>query len=318
MLELFQEQKKLIDGFFNGVSQSLVEEVVTAFLACQGSLVFTGVGKSGLVAQQIALTMTSLGTRAFYLSPLNAMHGDIAMVGPNDLVVIISKSGNTDELVDLLITLKSRKIATMGWFCSLNSRLAQFCDQIVLLPLEKELCPFDLSPTTSTIIQLIFGNTIAVGLMKLKSFSIDQYALNHPRGVIGKKLLLRVHDVMLKHPQLPVCRSDETLQDVLVELSDKKCGCLLITNERNELEGIFTDGDLRRVIMKQGQHAFLKKISELMSTDFLSIDKEATATEALAIMEKKNPTKKVMMLPVLEERKLLGLIRLHDIVSIGL
>lgn len=317
-VELFRKQRSLLEGFFERLEENTMKQVFDIFFHCEGTLIFTGVGKSGFVAEQVAHTMTSLGTRAFYLSPVNAMHGDLGFISSKDLVIVLSKSGGTEELYELLLTLKNRQIATMGWFCQTQSKLSSFCDYVVTLPIEKELCLFDLSPTTSTIVQLIFGNTLAVSLMEAKGFSLDQYALNHPRGIIGKKILLKVKDIMLKGPQLPICRADETLQEVLVELSNKRCGCLLIVGQNRELEGIFTDGDLRRVILKHGQQAFAERIEQFMSKNYLSIHPDATAVEALNIMEKQGHNKRVMMLPVLEDKKLLGLICLHDIIAHGL
>ncbi len=311
--ELFSEQRSLVNAFFDAIDLVEAQKVLDACLACQGKIVFSGIGKSGIVAEKLATTLTSTGTQSIHLPPTNALHGDIGIVDSKDLLVLLSKSGESDELLDLLPLAKQRGVKTMAWVSSPASRLAKLCDFAMTLPLKKELCPFDLAPTTSSALQLIFGDILIVALMKTKSFSLDDYALNHPAGAIGKKATMQVRDLMLTGDALPRCQPQMLLKDTLVELTQKRCGCVLIV-DADQLLGIFTDGDLRRSLQKDPDCLNLP-IADLMQTSFESIAPCALAFAALKVMEGE---KRVMMLPVVEGGQLIGLIHLHDILQAGL
>lgn len=312
--EIFTRQRQFINYFFDSLEIDRAELVLNEFLACQGMLVFTGVGKSGIIADKLAKTMMSTGTRAYHLPPLDAVHGDIGMLTDKDLVVLISKSGQSDEVINIAKLMKKRGIRTIAWVSAKTSPLANLCDLVMYLPIEREICPFDLAPTTSTAIQLIFGDVLAVALMQAKKFSIDQYAMNHPAGGIGKMIAERVEDIMSKGDELPVCTKDQLLKEVLVELSRKRCGCLLVVDEKGNLEGIFTDGDLRRALESMGEEVLSLPMKKLHTKDWLFATKEMLVLEALKIMEGE---RKVMMLPVMEGSKVVGLVHLHHILSKG-
>lgn len=314
MLEkLFKDQRVLINAFFDAIDLKQAQAVLDACLQCQGKIVFSGVGKSGIVAEKLATTLTSTGTRAQHMTPTDARHGDIGMLDPADLLVVLSKSGESDELIDLMPLAKMRNVKTIAWVSNPASRLSKLCDLSMELPLKKELCPFDLAPTTSSALQLIFGDILTVALMEKKQFSLDAYAMNHPAGSIGKKLTMHVRDLMLKGDALPLCSADTLLTDALEELSNKRCGCLLIVDE-GCLIGIFTDGDLRRLLQKSGSIAGIK-LKDVMQTTFSSIGADLLAFDALKLMEGE---KRVMMLPVTKGRHLIGLIHLHDILQAGI
>ncbi len=312
--EIFTRQRQFINYFFETLEMDRAELVLNEFLACQGMIVFTGVGKSGIIADKLAKTMMSTGTRAYHLPPMDAVHGDIGMLTDKDLVVIISKSGLSEEVITIAKLLKKRGIRTIAWVSTRTSPLASLCDLVIYLPIEREICPFDLAPTTSTAVQLIFGDVISVALMQAKKFSIDQYALNHPAGGIGKLIADRVEDVMSKGDELPLCKKDNLLKEVLVELSEKRCGCLLIVDDEGRLEGIFTDGDLRRALAEKGEKVLSYKISNLLTKGGLTVSPQSLVLDALRLME---GDKKVMMLPVLEQGKVVGLIHMHHIFSKG-
>lgn len=281
-------------------------------------MVFTGVGKSGLVAEKIALTMTSTGSRALYLSPINALHGDIGIVSSQDIFIMISKSGESEELFNIIPSLRNKKVKLVGIVSNMNSRLAKACDFVIYLPVEKELCPFDLVPTTSTVVQMIYGDLLAVALMRMKNFSLDQYALNHPAGRIGKRISLKVSDLMIQGENIPLCAPQDLLMEILVELSHKRCGCILVVDEQKHLLGIFTDGDLRRSLQKFEARALQMPIRELMSKSPRWIAPERLAWESMQLMEidQKNA---ITVLPVLDaDQVVVGLIKLHDIVQSGL
>ena len=177
--EIFTSQRHLLNHFFENVQIDEAEKVLREFLACRGMIIFSGIGKSGIIADKLAKTMISTGTRAMYLPPSNAIHGDIGMLQENDLVVLLSKSGKSQEILDFAEIIRRRRIRSMAWVSVKDAPIAPFVDQVVHLPLARELCPFDLVPTTSAAVQMIFGDIIAVALMKAKNFSLDQYALNH-------------------------------------------------------------------------------------------------------------------------------------------
>ncbi|MBA3957824.1 MAG: KpsF/GutQ family sugar-phosphate isomerase [Parachlamydiaceae bacterium] len=316
--QLFAQKRQYINHFFETVDLSAAENFFDILRSCQGLIALTGVGKSGLVAKKIAVTLTSTGTRAIYLSPTNALHGDIGLLSNKDVCIAISKSGESDELLSLVPTLKNRGTRLLSIVSNPNSRLAKHCDFSMTLPLEKELCPYNMVPTTSTSIQMIFGDVMAIALMKHQGFTLDQYALNHPAGTIGKRIILKVKDLMLTGKQIPICKPTDKLVDILVELSNKRCGCILVVDDHMSLQGIFTDGDLRRALLKQGPDSLGKPVQELMTRSPKWIDPSKLAWEAMQLMEA-DPKNAIAMLPVLDESgKVLGLIKLHDIIQSGL
>lgn len=316
--ELLDKQKEFFSHFCHSLNLSAAEKMVEKFLLCQGSLVFTGVGKSGLVAKKVAMTMTSTGTKSFFLCPFNALHGDISLLSPKDICVLLSKSGESDELLGLAALLRSRSVNAVAWVSRTNSRLAKACDDSIVLPVQRELCPFDLVPTTSAAVQLLFGDMLAVALLRQRNFSMEQYALNHPGGNIGRKVTLKVCDLMISGDKLPLCSPEQSLVAVLVELSNKQCGCVLIQDSLGRLLGIFTDGDLRRALQSFGAAALEKKMEELMSHSPKTIQPQILAREALQAMES-DPKHPVTVLPVVgEQNSILGLIKLHDLIQAGL
>lgn len=316
--ELFKQKRQYLDYFFDKLDFPAAEKLLEILHQCQGTIIFTGVGKSGLVAKKIAMTMTSTGTRAFYLSPTNALHGDLGILTNKDVFIMLSKSGETEELLHLIPALRNKGIKLVGVVSNATSRLAKACDLAVTLPMEKELCPFDLAPTTSTVIQMIFGDVLTIALMRLSNFSLDQYALNHPAGRIGKRITTKVQDLMIKDKNIPLCKPDDKLVDILVELSNKRCGCLIVVNDQMILQGIFTDGDLRRALLKQGANVLNLPIQQIMTCSPRCIAPGKLAWDAMQLMEA-DPKNAITCMPVIEEgQKVLGLIRLHDIVQTGL
>lgn len=315
--ELLLKEKSYLDYFFNKIDLAQAEKIVDVLNACNGVMIFSGVGKSGLVAEKIAMTMTSTGTRALFISPTNALHGDIGIVSSQDVFVFLSKSGESEELLQLIPALRNKKVKIIGIVSNAKSRLAKASDLYIDLPLEQELCPFDMVPTTSAVIQLIFGDLLAISLMRLKNFTIDEYVLNHPAGRIGKRISMKVSDLMITGSSLPLCQPQDTLGDTLVELSNKRCGCVLVVDEAQALQGIFTDGDLRRSLQKHGATSLHLKMGDVMTKTARSIAPEKLAFEAMREMEgdQKNA---ITVLPVLEEKKVVGIIKLHDIIQSGL
>lgn len=314
---LFTEQRSYLNAFFERIDCEKAEAFLQMCMACKGLIVFTGVGKSGIIAEKIATTFVSTGTKALYLPPTNFLHGDLGVLGEEDILIVISKSGETDELLALLPFVRRRKAKLLAIVSNPESRLAKECDLSIHLPVEKELCPFDLAPTTSTQVQLIFGDVLAVALMKAKGFSLNEYALNHPSGTIGKKMTVSVDELMVQEEALPFCKPEDFLGDVLTELTNKKYGCLLVVDEEKRFKGIFTDGDLRRALQNHGAVVLERKIESLMTRSAIVVPRGILAWEALKLMQR-DPKRWVMMVPVVDEAKVVGLIRMHDIVQAGI
>ncbi|NGX45487.1 MAG: Arabinose 5-phosphate isomerase KdsD [Chlamydiae bacterium] len=314
--QLLDEQRHHIEYFYEELDRMQAEIFVTACAECEGLIILTGMGKSGIIAEKIALTLVSTGTRALFLPASNFLHGDIGIVGPSDAVVMLSKSGETDELLSLAPHIQKRGARLLALVSTPKSRLENLADLTLSLPVERELCPFDLAPTTSTAVQLLFGDLLTIALMQKKGFSLEQYGLNHPSGTIGKKTSLRVKDLMIQGDGIPLCNPEEKLIDQIVELSNKKCGCLLIVGENRELLGIFTDGDLRRALQSEGALVLEKKMETLMVTSPISTSPEMLAFDALKLMQR-DPKRWVMMTPVVSEGQVKGIIRMHDIVHEG-
>lgn len=314
---LFEDEKRYLDFFFDNLNMEMAEIMLQAFLSCTGVIFFTGIGKSGIVAQKIAVTLVSTGTKALYLPPTDALHGDLGIVSPEDLFVFLSKSGESEELLQLIPYVRNKGARLIGVVSNPSSRLARATDLMICLPLERELCPFDLVPTTSTEIQLIFGDVLSIALMRAKNFGICEFAKNHPGGRLGKRMTILAQDLMLKDSALPVCTPSDKLIDVLVELSNKGCGCLLIVNEKKELLGIFTDGDLRRALQNRGVESLQETMGGLMNPKPKWTSPQVLAWEAMKIMEA-DPKHPFMVLPILDKGVLIGLVKMHDIIQHGI
>ncbi|KAM7254353.1 hypothetical protein ACFE04_032035 [Oxalis oulophora] len=314
---LFKSQQTLLNYFFSNLSISQTLAFTQTLLSTPGTIYFTGVGKSGFVANKIAQTLTSFSINSRFISPVDAQHGDIGTMSENDVIVMFSKSGNTQELLDLVPSAKSKKAFLVAVTSVEGNVLAGMCHMNVHLPLQRELCPFDLAPVTSTAIQMVFGDTVAIALMEAKNLSKEEYATNHPAGRIGKRLIFKVKDVMLKKDELPLCREGDLIVDQIVELSSKQCGCLLVIDEGHRLIGTFTDGDLRRTLGNSLEGIFKLTVGEMCNRNPRTIGPDAMAVEAMEKMESKPSP--VQFLPVIDDQNtLIGIVKLHGLVSAGL
>lgn len=316
--DLLSKQKQYLDNFFGAFDVDLGEKLLKIISECTGTVFCAGIGKSALVAKKIAVTMTSTGTRALFLSPTNALHGDIGIVNEEDVFLFFSKSGESDELLNLVPYLRNKGTKLVAVVCKEKNHLSDLCDLSIYLPVERELCPFDLAPTTSASVQMIFGDVLTVALMNQKQFQLDEYQKNHPAGRIGRRMILRVSDLMLTGNSIPFCNPDDKLVDVLVELSNKLCGCLVVVNKDHILQGIFTDGDLRRSLQDYGPKAMDMMIKELMTDSPRTACSDDLAVEAMRLMES-NQKSPITVLPVIsKEQKVVGLIKMHDILQSGI
>ncbi|KAL6583695.1 putative arabinose 5-phosphate isomerase [Orobanche minor] len=274
LLNLFKCQQKYLNHFFQNLDLSQTLTFTQTLLNAKGTIFFTGVGKSGFVAQKISQTLVSLGIKSGFLSPVDALHGDIGILSSDDLLVLFSKSGNSEELTKLVPCAKAKGVYLISVTSVQPNALVRSCDLNVHLPLERELCPFDLAPVTSTAIQMVFGDTVAIALMGARNLSKEEYAANHPAGRIGKSLILKililkVKDLMKKKEELPLCREGDLIMDQLVELTSKGCGCLLVIDDDYHLLGTFTDGDLRRTLMVKasGEGIFELTVGEMCNSE---------------------------------------------------
>ncbi len=316
--EILSRQKQYLAHYFANLPLEQLQEVIRRCSKVPGLLVLTGVGKSGIIAEKIAMTLISTGTKALYFPPTNFLHGDIGILSEQDLLLLFSRSGETEELLHLIPFAKNRKTPIIAVVSQLNTRLARLADLSVHLPVEKELCPFNLAPTTSTLVQLLFGDLLTISLMQQKQFDLFEYSLNHPAGSIGKKMILKVEDLMFREQNIPTANPSDKLINVLFELSDKKCGALLIVDEEKKLLGIFTDGDLRRALQIKGPSVLEQSMRDLMTDSTIVANREQLAWDALALMQR-DPKKYITTLPVvLNDRTVIGVLRLHDIIQAGI
>ncbi|HYR89059.1 MAG TPA: KpsF/GutQ family sugar-phosphate isomerase [Terriglobia bacterium] len=292
------------------------EEAVNVIAACAGQVIVTGVGKSGIIANKIAATLRSTGTPALFLHAWEALHGDIGIVGSNDVVLAIGKSGETTELNDLLRFLKKRGARIISLTSNGSSSMSRLSDITLDLHIPREACPLNLAPTASTTATLVVGDAIAVVLMKMKNISETDFARHHPGGQLGKRLLLTVEDVMRKGEDNPVIPVDRAVKEMLIQITTFRVGAISVANNRGELLGLVTDYDIRKAL-ESDRDIFSLSISEIMnaSPDVVFCDEKAV--DALEKMkERKKPT---AVLPVINrERRVVGMVHLHDLISLGL
>jgi arabinose-5-phosphate isomerase len=297
---------------------SSVERVVDLLASCNGKVVILGVGKSGIIGQKIAATMTSAGTAALYLHPSDALHGGLGIVQTNDVVIVLSNSGETDEIVAMLPYLKNRAVAIVAIVGNLNSTLARRADVVLDASVDKEACPLNLAPTTSTTVALAIGDALAMTVMKVKGLTSDDFAVNHPAGRLGKRLTLRVGDLMHRDRENPTIAAGSSWVDVVRAISKGGLGAVCVVDDEGRLAGIITDGDLRRAI-EQTSHESLAKLTcdEFMTAKPVVATPDLLAFDALRLMEDR--PSQISVLPVVDQdEKCVGLIRVHDIVRSGL
>jgi arabinose-5-phosphate isomerase len=288
------------------------EKAIRTISESSGRLVISGIGKSAIIAQKIVATLNSTGTPSIFLHAADAIHGDLGMIQQNDVVLIISKSGESPEIKVLVPLIKNFGNVLIGMVGNMSSFLSRQSDIILNTTVNQEACPNNLAPTTSTTAQLVMGDAIAIVLMELKGFGSDDFAKFHPGGILGKKLYLRVSDLYI-HNEKPAVNSGATLKNVIVEISKKRLGATAVTDNENRLLGVVTDGDLRRMLEKNEP---LDKVTakDIMSVTAKTISPDSLAVDALDLMRKFDITQLV----VASEGKYLGIIHLHDLVREGL
>ncbi len=281
---------------------------------CKGRVIFSGMGKSGLVGKKISSTFSSIGIASMFVHPAEAAHGDLGMIRREDVAVLLSNSGATREVLFLLPILKRFNIPIISIVGNLNSELARRSDIVLDASVEREATSLSLVPTSSTTAALVIGDALAAGLIVKRNFKEDDFALFHPGGAIGKKLLVRVGDLMHTGDEVPVVYEDSDFNSLVYEISSKRLGMTTVVDSKNRLVGVITDGDLRRAIEKYSSELFKIKAKDIMSRNPKTIDEFSLAAKAASIMEKYSITSLVV---VEDEAAIVGVIHLHDILKAG-
>ncbi len=289
------------------------ERAIELIMNCPSRLIITGIGKSGIIGQKISATLNSTGTASFFLHPVEAMHGDLGIVAPDDVVLAISYSGETVELTMLLHTLRKRKVKTIALTGNVDSGLAELADVVLSAHVSREACPLGLAPTTSTTAALALGDALAVVLLDRKHFEASDFRRNHPGGSLGERLKTRVSEVMLTGGNIPQVAKETIFFDALAVLNEKNVGAVLIMDNDNSVIGIITDGDIRRLVAADTDLAGLQ-LTDIMTREPKFIDADLLAADALSIMQRYEVT----LLPVKDKTGgLVGVLHLHDLLGQG-
>lgn len=283
-------------------------------LACQGRIIVIGMGKSGHIGGKIAATLASTGTPAFFVHPGEASHGDLGMITGQDVVLALSNSGETSELLTLLPLIKRLGVKLIAMTGNNQSTLTDFADVHLDVAVAQEACPLGLAPTSSTTVSLVMGDALAVALLESKGFSSDDFALSHPGGSLGKRLLMQVCDIMHQGNEIPVVMESALISDALLEMTEKKLGMTAITNTEGIIVGIFTDGDLRRML-EHNYDIQRTIITEVMTANCKVITEHILAAEAIHIMQE-NKINALMVVD--QQQRLIGSLNMHDLIRAGI
>ncbi|MEH7380048.1 KpsF/GutQ family sugar-phosphate isomerase [Bacillus sp. JJ1533] len=318
-IDILSEAKSVFDTevtAINLVKDALDErfiKIVELISNCKGKVIVTGMGKAGHVARKIAATLSSLGTSSFFIHPAEAQHGDLGMIAPDDIVIAISYSGESEEITKTLPNIKLIGAKLIGISGNSNSTLIRFSDYSFVFPKFIEACTMNLAPTSSTTVEMVLGDALAVCLSKIYGFQERNYALYHPAGSLGKKLLVRVKDIMHTGDRNAVVSEGTKLKDAIIEMSTKALGIINVVNQNSELIGIFTDGDLRRTLARE-VNVYDLTVEDVMVKTSISINGDFLAVDALKLMKDQN----ISALPIVQENKLAGTIRVNDILGVGI
>lgn len=302
-----------IAGLENSINADFVKAVET-ILASKGRVVLTGMGKSGLIARKIVATLNSTGTPAIFLHPTDALHGDLGMVRKEDVVILISKSGETEEISNLVPMFKRLNVTIIAMCGNPDSSLAKSCDIYLSIHVKEEACPYDLAPTSSTTATLVMGDALSVALLEKRGFTEEDFAFLHPGGSLGKRLSLKIKEIMITGEKMPLVDEDTSLKDVIIEITSKRLGVTGVVNKAGLLTGIITDGDLRRLLEKTLD---IKNLTakEVMTRNPKIMKEDYLASFALQQMENFKITSLII---TSDDNKPIGIIHLHDLINLGL
>jgi arabinose-5-phosphate isomerase len=313
--EILRLEASSIDAAADRLDVASVETALRLIADCNGKVIVTGVGKSGVIAQKIAQTLTSTGTVGIFVHPSDALHGSLGVVKDGDVIIALSNSGETDEILAIMPTLKQRKVSVIAIVGNVDSSLARQSDVVLDASVDKEACPLNLAPTTSTTVALAIGDALAMTVMESRGLTAEDFAANHPAGRLGKRLTLTVESLMHDSPNVA---ADAGWLDVVKEVSKHSLGAVNVVDNSGKLVGIVTDGDLRRTIEKTDPSAFgTLNAAAMMTANPITASPEMLAYDALRLME--NRPSQISVLPVVDaDGSCVGLLRLHDVVRSGL
>ena len=308
--EVLQIEAQSILGLMDRIGPAF-EEAVSLILEAGGRVILTGMGKSGLVARKISATLNSTGTKSFFLHPAEAIHGDLGMATPDDILLAISNSGHTAEINKILPILKQMEVKIISFTGGMDSPMAHHSDLVIDVGVEREACPLGLAPTASTTAALAMGDALAVVLLKSRHFSKKDFRRFHPGGSLGERLSFKVRDVMATDDHVPMVCVGTEIPHALSEINDKKMGATLVVDHNRKLVGLISDGDLRRALTR-GDNIYRKKVEEIMSAGPKTVDEEATSAEAIALMELNAITHLII---VDAHQRVKGMVHLHDLLG---
>ncbi len=289
------------------------EEIIDIIYKCKGRIIFTGIGKSGHISKKISATLSSTGTSSFFMHSTEAFHGDLGMIQSEDIVVAISYSGETEDLLKTIPIIKKLGCSVIGASGNDKSTLSKICDFHQLIKVDKEACPLDLAPTSSATATLVWGDALAISLMNKKDFKPEDFAKSHPGGTLGKRLLLCAKDVMISGDEIPIINHDELSKDVIKIISEKGMGVTFVKDQDDKIIGLITDGDIRRAI-DNTNYFFDMSAQDIMTKRFLSVTPDDLASECLNKMAEK----KIGCLAVMQNNELVGVINQKDLVKLGI
>jgi arabinose-5-phosphate isomerase len=318
--EVMMAEAQAITAAAQRLDATHAQRAVDMLVACNGKVLVTGVGKSGLVAQKIAASLTSVGLMSVYLNPLDALHGDIGVVRDGDVIIMISNSGETTELLAVIPYIKKRNVQLLGILGKTKSAIGERCDLTLDASVEREASPIDQVPTSSTAVAMAIGDALTVAWMTAKGVSVNDFAMNHPAGSIGRRLTLMVRDLMIPREKLMMINADARLPEVVDALTTQAIGAVLVAHavDHAALGGIITDGDLRRALKRTPADGWGGLVArDLMTTTPIAVASGMPAIEALTLMER-NAKKAITVLPVIDDGKVVGMLRMHDLVQAGL
>lgn len=310
--EVIRKEAKAIASLEKKINKEF-SRAVDLILNCQGRVIVTGMGKSGIIGKKIAATLTSIGTSAIFLHPAEGIHGDLGLVQRSDVVIAVSKSGGTDELYQLIPLFKRLGVPIITLTGNIKSPVAEKSDVIIDVSVDEEACPNNLIPTSSTTAALVMGDALAVVILEKRGFSPQDFALLHPGGNLGKKLLLKVSDIMHRGNDIPIVNQKANMKEIILMMTSKRFGTTAVINDKKELVGIFTDGDLRRLVERTEDILGLKA-KDVMSKNPKTIGENELAAKALNQMEHHKIT---CLIAVDKKRKPIGIVHMHDLLSAG-
>lgn len=311
--ETLKIEANAIINLIDRIDKNFVD-AVNLLYSCKGRVIVTGMGKSGIIGRKISATLTSTGTPSFFLHPAEGMHGDLGMVVNNDCLIALSNSGETEETTKLLPVIKRIGAKLITLTGELNSTLAKNSDVVIDISIKEEACPLGLAPTASTTAMLATGDALAIALLKKRNFKEKDYALFHPGGSIGKKLLLKVEDIMKTGNDIPIINESYFMKEAIIEMTTKKMGCTIVVDKNGILTGIITDQNLRFTLEKE-HNIFKKKVADVMTKNPKTIKKDELVATAIKITEEKSIS---TLIVIDNDKKPTGIVHLHDLLKANL